>query len=129
MNNDPIANLLSNMLNAEKIGKKSIAVKPYSNLIGNVLTLLKEHKYIKEYTVEDDHKGGIITVQLHGSINKCGVIKPRFSIKASNIQKAEERYLPAKDMGIIIITTPQGIMTHYQAKEKNIGGKLLAYCY
>lgn len=129
MNNDNIANTLSNMLNAEKIGKKTIAIKPYSKILGSVLTILKENNYIENYEVEDDHKGGIITITLNGNINKCGVIKPRFSIKAVNIQKAEERYLPAKDMGLIIITTPEGVITHHVAKEKNVGGKLLAYCY
>jgi small subunit ribosomal protein S8 len=39
------------------------------------------------------------------------------------------RYLPAKEFGILIMTTPKGVMTHKQAKEENIGGILLAYVY
>ena len=41
----------------------------------------------------------------------------------------EKRYLPAKDFGILIMSTSKGIMTHYDAKKKNLGGKLLSYCY
>ena len=40
-----------------------------------------------------------------------------------------ERYLPAKNFGILIVTTPEGIMTHREAKERGIGGRLLAYMY
>ena len=46
-----------------------------------------------------------------------------------DFEKYEKRFLPAKDFGIIIMTTPQGIMTHIEAKKKSTGGKLLAYCY
>ena len=44
-------------------------------------------------------------------------------------EKFEERYLLARGMGILIVSTKWGIVTHNEAKKKNIGGKLLAYCY
>ena len=44
-------------------------------------------------------------------------------------EKVEKQYLPAKEFGVIIVTTSKGIMTLSQAKELGIGGKLLAYCY
>jgi len=62
-------------------------------------------------------------------MNNCGVVKPRFSTKCTNFEKWEKRYLPAKDFGIILISTPKGIMTHIEAKEKKLGGRLIAYCY
>jgi len=37
--------------------------------------------------------------------------------------------LPAKGFGIILVSTNQGILVHSQAREKNLGGRLLAYCY
>jgi small subunit ribosomal protein S8 len=43
--------------------------------------------------------------------------------------KFEKRYLPARGFGIIIVSTNKGIMTLEEAKEKRIGGRLLAYCY
>ena len=68
-------------------------------------------------------------INLIGSINKCGVVKPRFSVKKNDFEKYEKRYLPAQNFGILIVSTSQGIMTNYEAKEKNLGGKLLAYVY
>ncbi len=43
--------------------------------------------------------------------------------------KYARRYLPARDMGVLILSTSQGLMTHHAALEKNIGGSLIAYVY
>jgi len=126
---DPLANALNNILNAEKIGKSECIVKPASTVIKNVLNILKQHNYIKNFEIIDDGKAGIIKVNLLGNINKTGVIKPRFAIKKDEFEKFEKRYLPAKDFGILIISNSKGMMTHYEAKEKELGGRLLAYCY
>jgi len=50
-------------------------------------------------------------------------------VQKGNYEKFEKRYLPAKDFGMIIVSTNQGIMTHIEAKEKGLGGRLLAYVY
>ena len=90
---------------------------------------MNENNYIGSFEEIDDGKGGVLKINLLSNINKCGVIKPRFSTKQNGFEKWEKRYLPAKDFGIILVSTPQGIMTHSDAKEKSTGGKLLAYCY
>lgn len=127
--NDPLANVFSHIFNCEKKGKHTCALTPTSRVIREALRVLKEQKYIGNYEEKSPDWGGIIQVDLLGNINKCGVIKPRFSITKKNYEKFEKRYLPAKGFGILIVTTSQGIMTHTQALEKGIGGKLLAYCY
>ena len=90
---------------------------------------MNEHGYIGSFDLLEDRSGGTLKVNLLGNINKCGVIKPRFSTKYNGYEKWEKRYLPAKDFGILLISTPQGIMIHNSAKEQKTGGKLLAYCY
>ena len=127
--NDPFATALSNIWNAEKVGKKECIVGIASNLLKNALKILKENKYIKNFEVIDDGKAGLIKVYLNGNINKCCVIKPRFSVIRKEFEKFEKRYLPAKDLGLIIISTSKGLMTHTQAKEKKLGGRLIAYVY
>ena len=77
----------------------------------------------------EDSKGNLLKINLLGKINKVNVIRPQFQIKLDEIEKFEKRYLPAKDFGVIIISTNKGLMTHTEAKEKQIGGKLIAYCY
>jgi small subunit ribosomal protein S8 len=41
----------------------------------------------------------------------------------------EKRYLPAREIGLLILSTPKGVMDHKRAKEMHVGGKLLAYVY
>ena len=127
--NDPLANALSLILIDEKAGRNESRIKPSSKMIKKVLEVMKNNKYVGDFEEVKDRGGNIIKLNLLGNINKCGVIKPRYSIKKDQFEKFEERYLLARGMGILIITTPLGIITHNEAKEKNIGGKLLAYCY
>ena len=77
----------------------------------------------------EDGRGGIFRVTLKGTINRCGVIKPRFSVKRTEMDKWEARYLPAQDFGVLILTTTAGILGHPKAKELGVGVKLLAYVY
>ncbi|MBW2982332.1 30S ribosomal protein S8 [Candidatus Woesearchaeota archaeon] len=129
MLNDPIANALSKILNAEKVSKSDCIIKPVSNTIKKILKIMQEKKYIGEFEEIKDGKGNYIKINLIGHINKCGAIKPKYPTKKDQFEKFENRYLPAKDFGIIFVSTNQGIMTHIEAKEKKIGGVLLAYCY
>ena len=127
--NDPLANALSSILNAEKIGKTECIIKPISNVIKTVFTIIKENNYIGDFREINDQRGNYIKINLLGRINKTGVIKPRFAVKKDNFEKFEKRYLLAKDFGIIIVSTSKGIMTHTEAKKKRLGGRLIAYCY
>ncbi len=129
MLNDPLAAALAKIMNAEKVGKREVVIRPASKLIKTILNIMNEHSYLGSFEEMEDEKGGALKVNLLGNINKCGVIKPRFSTKYNTYEKWEKRYLPAKDFGIIIVSTSQGIMIHPQAGEKKVGGKLLAYCY
>ena len=126
---DPLANALSIIKNAENVGKTYCIIKPASKIIINVLNVMKNNGYIKNIEFINDGKSGIIKVNLSGSINKCGAIKPRYSIGINDFEKWEKRYLPAKNYGILIITTSSGIFSHNEALEKNISGQLLAYVY
>lgn len=129
MLNDPLANALSKMLNAEKIGKENCVIKPISSIIRRVLEIMQDNRYIGEFKEVEDGRGNFIALNLIGKINKCGAIKPNYPVKKMGFEKFEKRYLPAKDFGIIIVSTNKGIMTHIEAKKKNLGGVLLAYCY
>lgn len=127
--NDTLANALSSVLTDEKAGKRESCIRPSSKIIKKVLQVMKENNYVGDFEELKEGSGNILKLHLLGSINKCGVIKPRYSIKKFEFEKFEERYLLARDMGILILSTPAGIITHKEAKKKNVGGRLLAYCY
>jgi small subunit ribosomal protein S8 len=127
--NDPLANVFSQIVAYEKIGKKELTTKSTSKTIKTILSILQDNKYIGSYEEIADSKGNLLKVHLLGRINDAGVIKPRFSIKKDGYEKFEKRYLPAKDFGLIVVSTPHGMMMHADAKKKGIGGRLVCYCY
>lgn len=129
MMHDTLATALSNVLNAEKVGKDFCIVKPFSKLLKEVLTIMNSKGYSGSLEIIDDGRGKIIRMYLIGKINKCGAITPRFSVTKDGFEKFEKRYLPAKDFGMLIVSTSKGLMTHIEAKEKKLGGKLVAYIY
>ncbi|MEM2925263.1 MAG: 30S ribosomal protein S8 [Methanocellales archaeon] len=126
---DPLSDALSVIKNAESVGKSECIIRPASKLIGNVLKIMKEHGYIAEFEFIDDGKAGIFKVKLQGRINKCGAIRPRFSVGKAEFEKWEKRFLPARDFGLLVVSTSQGVMSHLEARERGIGGRLLAYVY
>ena len=127
--NDPLSNALSSILNAEKTGKEFCLIKPASKIIKRVLEIMQDNKYIGSYEILDDGKSGLIKLNLLGRLNKCGVIKPRFSVKIENYEKYEKRFLLSKDFGFMVVSTNSGLMVHSEAKKKKIGGRLIAYFY
>jgi len=126
---DTLANAMNNIQNAEKIGKREVYLKPASKLISSVVKVMMAKGYIGEFEFVDDDRAGIFKVQLLGRINKCAVIKPRFPVKHKEFESWEEKFLPARDIGILIVSTPKGVMSHEDAKALGIGGRLLAYVY
>ena len=126
---DPLADALTNIRNNERQVNDHCTISPASKLIGRVLSTMQKENYIGEFEFIDDNKAGKFEVELEGNINQCGVIKPRHAVKKDELKKKKKRYLPAKNFGILIVTTPEGIMTHREAKERGIGGRLLVYMY
>lgn len=129
MMNDTLANSMSKIMNAEKAGKDHCTLMPASNTVKRVLSILKENMYLGDVEETKDSRGTRLKVALIGAINKCGTIKPRFPVKKGEFERFEKVYLPAKDFGLIIVSTSKGLMTHTEAKTKRLGGKLISYCY
>ncbi|PXF53056.1 MAG: 30S ribosomal protein S8 [Candidatus Methanophagaceae archaeon] len=127
--NDPLADALSHIKNTERVGKMECSIKPASKLIGNVLGVMKEGGYIEEFEYIEDGKGGVFKVKLRGRINNCNAIKPRFFVRVREYEKWEKRFLPARDFGMLIVTTSKGVMSHNKAIEEGLGGQLLAFVY
>ncbi len=129
MMHDLINDAISNIKNYERIGRAECTVKPTSKLLIDILRVFQKGGYIGEFEVSNDTRGGSVGIKLVRQINDCGVIKPRFSVKHGEFQKWEKRFLPSRNFGILVLTTPKGVMTHKEAKEKGLGGKLVAYVY
>jgi len=126
---DTLANGLVTIMNNEMRYKRECLISPASKLLGRVLRVMQLNGYIGEFEFVDDGRSGKFKVQLLGRINKCGAIKPRFPVSPQKIEVLEKRFLPSRDIGILVISTSQGVLSHREANERKIGGRLLAFVY
>jgi len=129
MRTDPVADALISIKNCEMAAKKECICKPASKLLGRILEVMKKYGYIEDYKYIDDGKSGIYVIKLWQKINDCKAIKPRYKVKKNEFEKFEKRYLPSRDIGLLIVSTSHGVMSHKEAREKGIGGRLVAYVY
>lgn len=129
MLNDTLAAGLETINQFDQMGRHDCLIRPASKTVKRVLNILNQEGYVGQTEECQALRGGQLKVNLLGTINKLGVIKPRFAVRLEEYEKFEKRYLPAKGIGVLIVSTSKGIMTHESAKQQRIGGRLLAYCY
>ena len=126
MSQDIIADALNMIRNANRARNGSVEIKKISNLLVDILKIMKQKGAIKKYKI--DSKSKTIEVSV-GDLVECRAIKPRFSVDKNQIEKYKRRYLPARNVGTMIISTNKGLKTHEEAEEEKIGGSLIAFFY
>ncbi len=126
---DTLTNGLITVINNEMRNKRECVISPASKLLGRVLRIMQLNGFIGEFEFIDDGRSGKFKVQLLGGINKCGAVRPRFAVKYDEFETWEKTFLPSRDVGIMVVSTSQGVMAHREAEEKNLGGRLLAFVY
>ena len=124
MSQDLVADGLNRIMNAKKAGKSSVTLKQQSKFLIQVLAVGKLKGYIESYHNETDG----LEIKF-GKLNVCKAVKPRYVVKVHEIDKYVRRYLPARNLGIVIVSTSEGLMTHHTAVDKGIGGCVVAYFY
>jgi len=125
---DLVSTLFTTLQNNEMVRNHECVVKA-SKLVGEVLKTLQRKGYIGAFEYIENGRGGLFKVQLLGRINRSAPIRPRFSVGKDEFEFWEQRYLPGRDVGILVVTTPKGVMSHDEAKKLGIGGRLLGYVY
>ena len=126
MSQDITADALNMIRNAKKARKETIKIFRISNLLIEVLKIMKQKGAIKRYKIDTEEKSLEIVL---GDFRECKAIKPRFTVNKNEIEKYRRRYLPSRDIGTIVLSTNKGLITHEEAQEEKIGGCLIAYFY
>lgn len=126
MSQDIVADALNMIRNAKRARKETLEIDRISNLLIEILKIMKQKGAIKRYKMDLKQKS--VEIDL-GEISECRAVKPRFTVKKSDIEKYRRRFLPARGVGTIIISTNKGLITHEEAQEKGTGGSLIAYFY
>lgn len=126
MSQDIVSDGLNMIRNAKVARKDVVKIKRISNLLIEILKIMKQKGAIKKYKI--DPKGKTLEVTI-GDLNECRAIKPRFTCDLQQIEKYRRRYLPSRNIGTIILSTNKGLLTHEEADKEKIGGCLIAYFY
>ena len=124
---DPIADMLTRIRNANSSRHESVLV-PKSNVKMAIAKILLEEGYIKEF--KEDDRNIIITLKYVG--NKQRVISGLKRISKPGLRVyAECENLPKvlNGLGIVLVSTSQGVMTDKKAREAGIGGEVMAYVW
>ncbi len=130
--NDRIADMLTRIRNANIMKYDTVEVLG-SKMTEEISRILKQEGYIADYTVEKNIAGNKITLTLKYANNKKEKVitglkrisKPGLRVYA----KASELPRVLNGLGIAIISTSLGIMTDKEAREKGLGGEVLAYIW
>ena len=128
---DIIADLLTRIRNANTAKHDSVEI-PASNMKKAICQILLDEGYIKNFTVTEDGKQGMIKVVLKYGEGKTPVISglKRVSKPGLRIYRDVENMPKVmKGLGIAIISTSKGIMTDREARKEHVGGEVLAYIW
>lgn len=127
-NQDPIADMLTRIRNANRVGRRMVLVRN-SKICAGIARVLKDEGYIDEFdVVEDAFKQGQIRVKLKYASNGERVIHEltRQSKPGRRIyRKVEDLPKILNGLGIVVVSTSKGVMSDRQARENNVGGELL----
>ena len=125
---DPIADMLVALKNAIMAHKEDVLVKR-SKLNENIMEILKREGFISNYKAIEDKKQGTLKVYLRYGKDNTPALSGLKRISKPGLRvyiKNKEIKSVYGGIGISLISTPLGVLTGKEAKEKNLGGEVLA---
>lgn len=128
---DPIADYLTRIRNANMAKHDSVEISA-SNIKKSISEILKREGFIRDYEVADDNKQGVIKVFLKYGPNGERVISGLKRISKPGLRNyvsAEDLPKVLNGLGIAIVSTSAGVITDKEARQKNVGGEVIAYVW
>ena len=128
---DPISDYLNRIRNALQAEHEEVEI-PASRLKREMTRILKEQGYITDFTVEPGRVGEVIKVRLRYTEDRSPVISGMDRVS----RPGRRRYVPKDDvprvfggMGTTIMSTSSGVMTGHEAKQRGVGGEVVAHVW
>ena len=129
--NDPIADMLTRVRNANSAGKPTVSM-PSSKKLVEIARIMQEEGYIAGYDIESAEPRDILTITL-----KYGEKKARTIRGLKRISKPGLRIYAGKDelprvlggLGTAVISTSKGVMADRDARKEGVGGEVIAYIW
>lgn len=124
---DPIADLLTRIRNANRVGRRYVFV-PKSKIALGIIEVLKAEGYIDSFEVIEAQPIDQVRIQLRYALSGQSVIHEiiRVSKPGRRVYSAVEKLPKVLDgLGITVVSTSKGVMSDRKARELNIGGEVL----
>lgn len=127
---DPIADMLTRIRNSNQQKHETVSI-PYSNLKNDLANILKNEGFVTDFVVneEGNHKNIVITLKYKGNERVITGLKRVSKPGLRQYAKVNEIPKVLNGLGIVVLSTSQGLMTDKEARAKNIGGEVLAYIW
>jgi small subunit ribosomal protein S8 len=127
---DPISDFLTRIRNASRAKKIKVDI-PSSNMKKGMADILKQQKFIEDYSVIEDNKQNILRIQLKYK-NGVPAISGLKRISTPGLRRySNSNKLPRvlNGLGIAVISTPKGLLTEKEAKRQAVGGEVVCYIW
>jgi small subunit ribosomal protein S8 len=128
---DPISDYLTRIRNALAVEHEDVEI-PASRLKKDMTRILKEQGYISDFSVEPTAVGELIRIRLKYTDDRRPVITGLERVS----RPGRRRYASSGEvprvlggMGTAIISTSRGVMSGHEAKQRGVGGEVVAYVW
>lgn len=124
---DPIADFITQLKNAALVKKANVSV-PFSNMKHSIALTLKKSGYLAEVSESESKGRRILTVALQYAADGSPRIHEvkRISKPGRRLYSPVSKIYPVKyGKGIMVLTTPKGILTDAEARKNRVGGETL----
>jgi small subunit ribosomal protein S8 len=128
---DPIADFLTRIRNALQAQHEEVVI-PSSRLKREMSRILKEQGYITDWSEGDGDVGKVLHLTLRYTEDRSPVISGMERVS----RPGRRRYVPTKEvprvlggMGTTIVSTSTGVMTGHEARNKGVGGEVVAHVW
>ena len=128
---DPIADMLTRVRNANMVRHEKLEL-PASNIKKEIAEILKNEGFVKSVEYIEDDKQGVIRMFLKYGQNNERVITGLKRISKPGLRvyaKADELPKVLNGLGIALVSTSEGVVTDKVARQRGIGGEVLAYIW
>ncbi|MBI4185554.1 30S ribosomal protein S8 [Candidatus Berkelbacteria bacterium] len=124
---DPIANMLTQLRNATLIGQRTVTVS-HSRIKQQIAKLLESHDFLKAVTstkTETGHSELVLELLYTNDAPAIRSIRRLSTPGLRRYRKASDLPKPRGGFGIVVVSTPQGLMTTDQARRAHTGGEII----
>lgn len=124
---DPVADLLTRIRNSAREKHEKVEV-PASRLKANIVRVLKEEGYIKNFRLQREEGRPVIKVYLKYTEDGESVIRQINRVSRPGLRRYanyEKMPRPLSGAGIAIVSTSRGVMTGQKARAQHVGGEIL----